>query len=263
MLYLVATPIGNLKDITLRALEVLRSADVIACEDARRTGQLLKHFGIHNAPSPQPEGGNKIDFPLPRQGESLPAGQAGAGVRGVKHLLSFHEHSGPGRVREIIALLKEGKTVALVSDGGMPLVSDPGFPLVREAIREGIRVEAIPGSTAITTALAVSGLPAERFTFCGFLPPKSAKRKKELKEISEIEHTLIFFESPHRLSASLGEMAEIFGDREAVVCRELTKKFEEIKRGTLKELVQEVKNKKILGEIVILIAGKGRKKVFR
>lgn len=229
MLYLVATPIGNLKDITLRALEVLKSADVIACEDTRRTGSLLKHYQIS---------------------------------KGAWPLLSFHEHSGPGRVREIISLLKEGKKVALVSDGGTPLISDPGFPLVREAIREGIRVEAIPGPTAVVAALAVSGLPSERFTFWGFLPAKSVARKKELQEAADLEQTLIFFESPHRLAAVLCEMAEILGDREAALCRELTKKFEEVLRGTLNELAERFEKKKPLGEIVLVIAGKGRKKVF-
>ncbi|MBI4115497.1 MAG: 16S rRNA (cytidine(1402)-2'-O)-methyltransferase [Candidatus Omnitrophica bacterium] len=227
MLYLVPTPIGNLKDITLRALEVLKSADCIACEDTRRTGQLLKHHSI----------------PAPR-------------------LISFHDHSSSGRVREIISLLKEGKNVAFVTDGGTPLISDPGFPLIREAIREGIPIEALPGPTAVTTALAVSGLPTEKFVFFGFLPQKSGPRKKELQKVKEFEETLVFFESPHRIVAALREMREIFGDREAAVCRELTKKFEEVKRGTLNQLSECFAKKKPLGEIVIVIAGKGRKKVF-
>jgi 16S rRNA (cytidine1402-2'-O)-methyltransferase len=232
MLYLVATPIGHLKDITLRALEVLKAAEVIVCEDTRRTGQLLKHHGI-----------------VGKDGVTPP-------------LLSFHEHSGPGRVREILSLLKEGKEVALVSDGGMPLISDPGFPLVREAAREGIRVEAIPGPSAVVTALAASGLPTEHFTFWGFLPAKSARRKKELKELRDREETLVFFESPYRVLATLQDMLEIFGDREASLCRELTKKFEEIVRGDLRELVARFEGKKILGEIVLVVAGKDRKKVY-
>lgn len=230
MLYLIATPIGNLKDITLRALEVLKSADVIAAEDTRRTGMLLKHYGIS-----APRGGN---------------------------ITSFHDHSGPGRVREIVSLLKEGKNVAFATDGGTPLISDPGFPLVREAIREGIRVEAIPGPTAVIAALASSGLPTERFSFWGFLPAKSAARKKELEKAAGLEHTLIFFESPFRVGAVLCEMLEIFGEREAAVCRELTKKFEEIARGSLAELAEEFKKGKVLGEIVMIVSGKGRKKVF-
>ena len=226
MLYLVSTPIGNLKDITLRALEILKSADVVACEDTRRTGQLLKHYGIS------------------------------------AKLLSFHDHSGPKRIAEVAALLKEGKTVALVSDSGTPLISDPGFPLVREAIREKIAVEAVPGPTAVAAALAVSGLAAERFTFLGFLPVKSGARRRELEEAAPIGHTLIFFESPHRVAAALKEMAEIFGDREAAVCRELTKKFEEVLRGNLSELAAAAEKKKLLGEIVVVVSGKGRKKVF-
>ncbi len=227
MLYLVSTPIGNLKDITLRALEILKSADVILSEDTRRTGTLLKHYEIEP----------------PR-------------------ILSFHEHSGPGRVREILSLLKEGKTAALVSDSGTPLISDPGFPLVREAIREGIKVESIPGPTALAAALAASGLPTERFTFTGFLSPKSARRRRELEELAGLEHSLIFFESPHRVAALLQDMAEILGDREAAVCRELTKKFEEIIRGTLAGLAQKLSKHKILGEIVIVVSGKGRKRVW-
>lgn len=234
MLYLVATPIGNLRDITLRALEVLKSADVIASEDTRRTALLLKHYEIS-----VPRGGNPPS------------------------LLSFHEHSGPGRVREIISLLKEGKHAALVTDSGTPLISDPGFPLVREAIREGIRVEAVPGPSALTAALAVGGLPTERFTFFGFLPAKPAARKKELHQTAALEQTLVFFESPHRILAVLREMLEIFGDREAALARELTKKFEEVARGTLGELLARFEQKKPLGEIVLLVAGKGRKKVFQ
>jgi 16S rRNA (cytidine1402-2'-O)-methyltransferase len=227
MLSLVATPIGNLKDITLRALEVLKTADVVACEDTRRTGQLLKHYEI----SP------------PR-------------------FLSFHEHSGPGRVREVIELLKEGKKVALVSDAGSPLISDPGFPLLREAIREGIPLEAIPGPTAVIAALAVSGLPTERFTFWGFLPAKSGQRRRELETALNLEHTVVFFETPHRIAKVLQEMSEIFGEREAALCRELTKKFEEVARGTLTELAEMFGKRKPLGEMVIVMAGKGRKKVF-
>lgn len=226
MLFLVATPIGNLKDITLRALEVLKSADVVAAEDTRRTGELLKHYGSS------------------------------------ARLLSFHDHSGPGRVREILSLLKEGKQVALVTDGGTPLISDPGFPLVREAIREGIRIEALPGPTALVPALAASGLPTERFTFWGFLPAKPGARRKELERAAELEHTLLFYESPHRLPAVLKEMAEILGDREAAVARELTKKFEEFVRGTLAGLAEQFKDKKVLGEIVIVVSGKGRKRVW-
>lgn len=226
MLLIVSTPIGNLKDITLRALETLKSSDVIACEDTRHTGRLLKHFEIQTK------------------------------------MLSFHEHSGPSRVREILSLLKEGKTVALVSDGGTPLISDPGFPLVREAVREGIRVETIPGASAPIAALAASGLPTEKFTFAGFLNAKSERRKKELEALAALDHTLIFFESPHRVGAALADMLEILGDREIAVCRELTKKFEEIIRGNLSDMVKHYEKEKGLGEFVLVVAGKGRKSVF-
>ena len=232
-LYLVSTPIGNLNDLTFRALAILKSVDLIACEDTRRTGRLLEHYEIS-----APRGGN------------------------VRQLLSFHDHSGPGRLREILSLLKEGKNAALVTDSGTPLISDPGFPLVREAIREGIGLEAIPGPTALVTALLTSGLPAERFTFWGFLPAKSGARKRELAEARELEHTVLFFESPHRVQKALHEMLEIFGDREAALCRELTKKFEEILRGTLSALTQKAAARKLLGEIVLVVAGKGRKRVF-
>ena len=227
MLYIVSTPIGHLQDITLRALEVLQSVDVIACEDTRQTGKLLNHY--------------KMKAP---------------------RLLSFHDHSGPGRLGEILSLLKEGKKVALVSDNGTPLISDPGFPLVRAAIREQIKIEALPGPSAVTSALAVSGLATERFTFWGFLPPKSGRRRKELEDASQFEHTLVFFESPYRARASLKEMLEIFGDREAALCRELTKKFEEVVRGTLGELAEKFSKEQPRGEIVIVVAGKGRKKVL-
>lgn len=246
LLYLVPTPIGNLKDITLRAIEVLKSADAIACEDTRRTGELLKHLGIGRGGP----GARLFD-------ENVQIGHP----QGVS-LRSFHDHSGPGRLRELTALLKEGKTVALVTDGGTPLISDPGFTLVREAIREGIKVEALPGATAVIPALAVSGLPAERFTFWGFLPQKSGKRKKELEEASLLEHTVLFYESPHRVLAALEEMVEIFGDREAAACRELTKKFEEVVRGNLSALVQHFQINEPRGEFVLVVAGKDRKKIF-
>lgn len=227
MLYVVPTPIGNLRDITLRALEVLKSADAIICEDTRRTGLLLKHYEIAAA-----------------------------------RLISFHEHSPKARVEEIAAQLKEGKNFALVSDGGTPLISDPGYEIVRAAIHAGIRVEALPGASAVTTALVASGLAPDAFTFLSFLPQKSSARRRKLQAVKDREETLIFYESPYRAGKVLGEMLEIFGNREAVVARELTKKFEEISRGCLSELAQKFSKKKIRGEIVILISGKGRKNVL-
>lgn len=241
MLYLVPTPIGNLSDITLRALEILKQADVIVCEDTRHTGLLLKHYQIgRGGVSP------------PNKGEVT-----------SRLLLSFHEHSGAKRVEEIIKFLEEGKLIALVSDGGMPLISDPGFPVVREAIRRGIQVTALPGPSAAVTALALSGLPAESYSFFGFLPQKLQARKNFFTKLKDREETLIFYESPHRLLITLEAMKEIFGDREAVIVRELTKKFEEISRGHLSGLFQKFSKGKIFGEIVLLVTGEGRKEVFQ
>ncbi|MFA6599518.1 MAG: 16S rRNA (cytidine(1402)-2'-O)-methyltransferase [Candidatus Omnitrophota bacterium] len=226
MLSLVATPIGNLRDITLRALDVLKDADLILCEDTRETRKLLDHYEIR------------------------------------KPLLSFYEHSGRGRILEILNHLMQGKKLALVSDGGMPLVSDPGFELLREALRHKLPVEVIPGPSACLTALSVSGLATDSFVFYGFLSPKSATRRRELAKLSDREETLIFYESPYRAAKVLEEMIAALGDREAVVARELTKKFEEISRGRLSELVQKFSGKKILGEIVILVSGFGRKEIL-
>ncbi|MCB9799267.1 MAG: 16S rRNA (cytidine(1402)-2'-O)-methyltransferase [Candidatus Omnitrophica bacterium] len=226
MLYLVPTPIGNLRDITLRALDVLKEADLIACEDTRQTQKLLNHYEIK------------------------------------KPLISFHEHSGPGRVDEIIRELETGKKVALVSDGGMPLISDPGYPLVRKAIYQGIRIEALPGPTAGVTALAASGLPAHQYSFFGFLPIKAAAKTKTLDAVKEREDTLLFHESPYRVVKTLEIMLSVFGDREAVVSREISKKFEEISRGHLSELIEKFKKKEPKGEFVILVAGQGQKKVL-
>lgn len=226
MLYIVPTPIGNLKDITLRALEVLREADLIVCEDTRRAQKLLKAYEIH------------------------------------KLLLSLHEHSGEGRIREVLNRLSEGMSVALVSDSGTPLISDPGFELLREVIRRGISFEVLPGPCAAITALAASGLATDAFSFFGFLPQKSLARKKFLAELESREETLIFYESPYRLSRTLEDMRTVFGEREAVIARELTKKFEEISRGYLSELIQKFSQRKVLGEVVILVAGKGRKELF-
>jgi 16S rRNA (cytidine1402-2'-O)-methyltransferase len=226
MLYLVPTPIGNLRDITLRAVDVLKEVDMIACEDTRRTQKLLSYY--------------KIEKPL----------------------VSFHEYTGKRRVEDLVNRLKEGKAIALVCDSGTPLISDPGFPLVREAIRCGIRIESLPGPSAVVTALAASGLSAVHYSFFAFLPAKSAARRKALERLSEREETLVFYESPFRLLQTLNEMKEIFGDREAVVARELTKKFEEMSRGYLSELVEKFSKKKALGEMVILVAGKGQKEVL-
>ena len=226
MLYIVPTPIGNLRDITLRAVDTLREADLIVCEDTRHAQKLLKAYEIH------------------------------------KPLLSLHEHSGEGRIREVLDRLSEGMSVALVSDSGTPLISDPGFELLREVIREGLGFEILPGPCAFLTALVASGLATDAFSFCGFLPPKPTARKKLLASLEPREETLIFYESPYRLQQTLEDMRTTFGEREAVVARELTKKFEEISRGYLSELAAKFSQKKVLGEIVVLVAGKGRKELF-
>ncbi len=218
-LYIVATPIGNLRDITLRALEVLASADLILCEDTRTSAKLLDHFGIK-------------------------------GVRGA-----LHEHNETARLPGILEKLAEGQRIALISDAGTPLLSDPGFPLVRAAREAGHEIFAIPGPSALLAALTIAGLPTDRFSFIGFLPTKSGARGKALQALADRTETLIFYESPRRLGATLAAMAEAFGGgREAVVALELTKKFERAHRADLAELAEAfVGDTK--GEAVIVVAG--------
>jgi len=218
MLTIVPTPIGNLSDITLRALEALKQADIIVCEDTRQTQKLLQHYEI------------------------------------TKPLLSYHDHSSVGKV--------VGKRVALVSDGGMPLVSDPGFQVVHAALAEELPLEVLPGPSAVTMALVLSGLPTDSFSFFGFLSNKGHKRKNELTALVEREETLIFFESPFRIEKTLCAMREVFGDREAAVARELTKKFEEVLRGNLSELIRDMTQNPRKGEMVVLVSGKNRKSVL-
>ncbi len=215
-LCLVATPIGNLKDITLRAIDILSSVDVIACEDTRKTGLLLKKLEIDNNPQ----------------------------------LLSYYEENEAGRIPQIISLLKLGKNVALVSNAGTPTISDPGFKLVRECIKENINVEAIPGASAVLSALIVSGLPTDKFIFLGFLPKKEGKRKKILEKL-EKDTTTIIYVSPYRLVKRLEELKSLFGDIEVVVCRELTKMHEEVKRDKISDLLSYFGKKKIKGEITL------------
>ncbi len=226
MLSIVPTPIGNLGDITVRALEVLKQADMILCEDTRRTLTLLRHYEI------------------------------------AKPLLSYHEYSSEKRADEVLGFLKEGKRVALVSDGGMPLISDPGFEIVRAVLGAKLPLEVLPGPSAVTTALVLSGLPVDSFGFFGFLSNKTQKRKRELQDLASREETLIFFESPFRVVKTLKDMLEVLGDREAAVGRELTKKFEEVLRGNLSDLINDMTRKERVGEMVVLVAGKGRKQVF-
>jgi 16S rRNA (cytidine1402-2'-O)-methyltransferase len=219
-LFIVPTPIGNLEDITLRALRILREVDFILAEDTRTTGNLLKHYEIENKLVPHHQ---------------------------------FNEHKA---IVNVIDRLKEGATAALVSDAGTPAISDPGYLLVRECIREGIKVECLPGPTAFVPALVNSGIAAGHFIFEGFLPHKKGRHTR-LTELAEEERTLILYESPHRLVKALAQLAEYMGDdRYACVSRELTKLFEENARGTLKELISHFEKKTVKGEIVIVVEGK-------
>jgi 16S rRNA (cytidine1402-2'-O)-methyltransferase len=218
MLYMVATPIGNLSDISQRALETLRQADYIASEDTRKTGRLLAHFDIK------------------------------------KPQISFHEHNERRVVGRIIALLSQRKTVALVTSAGTPGICDPGFTLVRAALEAGVEVTMIPGPTALVVALVLSGLPTHSFTFRGFAPRKPGQRQRFLAVDKDSPHTLIFYESPHRLRAFLADAIEVFGDRRAALAKELTKMFESVKRGALSELLAGLEEKP-KGEYVIVIEG--------
>lgn len=216
-LYLVATPIGNLADITHRALQVLKDADLIACEDTRHTHKLLQHYGI------------------------------------ATRTISYHEHNEQQRATQLIDLLKQGSDIAVVSDAGTPSISDPGFRLVRAAVENEIPVVPVPGPSALISALIAAGLPTDEFFFAGFLPPRSNARRARLNELQSVPGTLIFYEAPHRLAATLKDAHEILGEREAVVARELTKVHEEIRRGLLSELSRHYENEEPRGEIVVLI----------
>ncbi|HEU4836484.1 MAG TPA: 16S rRNA (cytidine(1402)-2'-O)-methyltransferase [Pyrinomonadaceae bacterium] len=217
-LYLVATPIGNLADITHRALQVLKDVDLIACEDTRHTHKLLNHYGI------------------------------------TTKTISYHEHNEQQRATELIDRMKQGTSIAVVSDAGTPSISDPGFRLVRAAIESDIPVVPIPGPSALITALIAAGLPTDEFFFAGFLPARASARRARLSELQSVPGTLIFYEAPHRLAGTLKDAYEILGEREAVVARELTKLHEEIRRGRLSELSADYAEKMdIRGEIVVLI----------
>lgn len=217
-LYLVATPIGNLRDITLRALDILNSVDAIACEDTRITGKLLQHYGI--------------------QTPTLP----------------YHDHNAPRQRPALLARLAAGARVALVSDAGTPLISDPGYKLVRNVVQQGGHVEAIPGASALLTGLSVAGLPTDRFLFAGFPPAKTAARQRFFAALANIDATLVFYESGPRLAASLSDMQACFGDRPAAVARELTKRFEDVVRDRLPSLVAEYGARPApKGEIVVIL----------
>ncbi len=222
MLYLVATPIGNLSDISLRALEVLRQVDYVASEDTRKTGLLLKHYEIK------------------------------------KPQITFHEYNQRQAGRKITDLLKENKSVALVTNSGTPGISDPGFTLVRSAIEAGIDVTMIPGSCALVMALVLSGLATHSFTFRGFAPRTSGKRQRFLALDKDSPYTLIYYESPNRLHGFLEDALEVFGDRRAAIAKELTKMFESVRRGQITELLGQLEENP-RGEYVIVIAGSGAK----
>jgi 16S rRNA (cytidine1402-2'-O)-methyltransferase len=219
-LYLVPTPIGNLKDITLRALETLREVDIVAAEDTRQTLKLLNHFEIK------------------------------------KTLISYHKFNEQDKSNKIIDLLFEGKSVAVVSDAGTPGISDPGSVIVSKCIEENIDFEVLPGATAITTALVYSGLDTTKFLFRGFLPRENKERKRITDELLKSRETLIFYEAPHRLLDTLSFLFETFGDRKIAVCRELTKIYEEIYRGTLEEAIEYFVRNKPRGEFVLVLEGK-------
>ena len=216
-LYLVATPIGNLEDITLRALRVLRECDVVAAEDTRHSGRLLKHFGIS------------------------------------KPLLSYFQFNEARRSEEIIEHLRRGEKIALVTDAGSPGISDPGERVVKAAIAAGFRVEAVPGTCALVAALTASGLPTDEFHFIGFLPHKSGQRRKKLESLRAESSTLVFYESPYRIEKLLGELAEVFPEREVVLARELTKKFEEFLRGKPPALLEVARQRSLKGEFVVMV----------
>jgi len=218
-LYLVATPIGNLEDITLRALRTLKECDVVAAEDTRRTGQLLKHFGL------------------------------------AKPLLSYFQFNEAKRSEEIIERLRRGEKVALVTDAGSPGISDPGERVVRAAIAAGLRVESVPGACALVAALTASGMPAGEFHFIGFLPHKTGQRRRELERVRGIGGTLVLYESPYRIGKLLAELNEVVPARQVVLARELTKKFEEYLRGTPAELLARLQQRSLKGEFVVLVAG--------
>ena len=223
-LYIVATPIGNLEDITYRAVRILKEADLIACEDTRQTRKLLDHYGID------------------------------------KPTVSYHEHNEAGRAQELVAKLEQGQTVAQVSDAGMPGISDPGYRVVKLAIDRGIPVVPVPGASAVITALAASGLPTDDFEFKGFLPAKSGQRRTALEQMRNAQHTIIVYEAPHRIREAIEDIVHTLGsDRPVVIARELTKMHEEFIRGTANEVLKQIAERELKGEITLLI-GKAESK---
>ncbi len=223
ILYVVSTPLGNMEDITLRALRILKEVHLVAAEDTRNTGLLLKHHHIHTP------------------------------------LTSYFEGNERKKKELILLRLREGNQVALVSDAGTPGISDPGFRLVELAVENGIAVVPVPGPSAAIAALSISGLPTDAFLFRGFFPHKSKKRRELLDQLADARETLIFYESPHRISETLQDIFEILGDREMVLARELTKAYEEVLRGTVREVQEQIGERKLKGEITLVISGRTRK----
>jgi len=249
-LYIVATPIGNLSDMTPRAIETLKQVAIIACEDTRTSGKLLTHFGIET------KSDNTNDKPV----NKIDNNDAGADnkTRGHNKLWAYHEHNSAIQTPKIIEMIQQGHSVALISDAGTPLVSDPGYQLVQAAHAADVKVSPIVGASAAIAALSVAGLPSDRFSFIGFLPAKTHGRQKQLSALKSRPETLIFYEAPHRIVASLEDMADVFGtDREVTYCRELTKTFETVHKTTLGELIDFVKadDNQRRGEMVVVIAG--------
>lgn len=224
-LYIVGTPIGNLGDITIRALETLKSVDIILAEDTRQTLKLLNHFDIK------------------------------------KHMISYHRHNEDDKINTVISLLDEGKNIALVSDAGMPIISDPGSNLVKYLIEKGYKIEVVPGVTALTTAIVKSGLDSTRFAFEGFLSVNKKQRNSRLNEIKNDTRTLIFYEAPHKILVTLEDMLKVFGNRNICISRELTKLHEEQMYTNLKDAIEKIKIDGIKGEIVLLVEGANKEKI--
>jgi len=218
-IYLVPTPIGNMDDITRRALTVLEAVDLVACEDTRHSGMLLKNLGMK------------------------------------KRLISYHNFNEEKRAAEFVAMVDRGESIAVITDAGSPGISDPAYRVVRAAVDNDIEVIPLPGPTAIIPALTASGLPTDRFFFEGFLPNKSAARKKRLERLKEFEHTLVFYESPFRIEKALHDILDVLGDREICLSREISKKFEEHIRGSVGEVIERLERQSIKGEIVLVVAG--------
>lgn len=228
VLYIVATPLGNLEDITFKAIKVLKSAGAIACEDSRRTVKLLNRYEIKTP------------------------------------LITYQEYNKEAAGRKIIQRLKKGERIALVSDAGTPGISDPGYNLVRDAILDGIRVEVVPGPSAIVSAIVLSGLPTDRFCFEGFIPPKKDRRVKKFESLKDEERTIVFYESPHRVKDSLEDMGGVLGERRAALLREMTKLNEEVIRGTVNEIRDEMTGRgKVHGEITIVVEGAKHREIIQ